>query len=296
MPFLERGATEILWITIDDREAAPPAVRKRAKPTGMIRKVGARGAFTLIELLVVITIVAILASLVLPALARGKTAARTTECRNNLRTMGLALRMYVDEHAHFPTSMGASVLGYGQAYGWLRLGDWMNVLIPHVGVIGESFLQREATMRTLRCPQIVANADGRRGQGQYAYNASGTGPLHDSLNLGLGGFAQGGFSDWPTYRPTSEARVRAPSDMIAIGDTQPGQTYGPMFVTPTLFAPARTHPVGWPGRSHGGRGSLVFVDGHVETARPEAWVVATDTARRRWNADHEPHPGTWGRE
>lgn len=94
MPFLERGAAEILWITIDDREAAPPAVRKRANPTGMIRKVGARGAFTLIELLVVITIVAILASLVLPALARGKTAARTTECRNNLRTMGLALRMY----------------------------------------------------------------------------------------------------------------------------------------------------------------------------------------------------------
>lgn len=84
--------------------------------------------------------------------------------------------------------------------------------------------------------------------------------------------------------------------LIAIGDTQPGQTYGPMFVTPTLFAPARTNPVGWPGRSHGGRGSLVFVDGHVETARSEAWVVATDTARRRWNADHEPHPGTWGRE
>jgi prepilin-type processing-associated H-X9-DG protein len=51
----------------------------------------------------------------------------------------------------------------------------------------------------------------------------------------------------------------------------------------------------WPGTSHHGRANLLFCDGHVETARQTNWVAATDTARRRWNNDHEPHPEKWER-
>jgi prepilin-type N-terminal cleavage/methylation domain-containing protein/prepilin-type processing-associated H-X9-DG protein len=57
-----------------------------------------RGAFTLVELMVVISIIAILASMLMPALARAKAKANQIKCLNHMRQLGLALSMYADDH------------------------------------------------------------------------------------------------------------------------------------------------------------------------------------------------------
>jgi prepilin-type N-terminal cleavage/methylation domain-containing protein len=84
-----------------------------------------RKGFTLIELLVVIAIIAILIALLLPAVQQAREAARRTQCRNNLKQMGLGLHNYHDNYNMFPPGNIATAAG-----GWGT--SWYLRILPYV--------------------------------------------------------------------------------------------------------------------------------------------------------------------
>ena len=85
----------------------------------MVRRKG----FTLIELLVVIAIIAMLLSILMPALKKVKLVAQGVVCRNNLKPIGLAARLYAENHEQtLPRNKGA----------------WIYLFMPYLGGTGET--------------------------------------------------------------------------------------------------------------------------------------------------------------
>src|SRR6266496_4507719 len=173
-------------------------------------------AFTLVELLVVLAVIGVLAGLLLPALSMAKAAAHATTCKNHLRQMGIALKMYVDENNNmYPPYAGSPGPAYGDATNvwWCGSVYWSSKLFPYYPV--------NWTKAGYRCPGYKGLTRGPAGVnlgsrlGSYAYNAVGSvvNYANTNLNLGLGVAVSRQII-------ISEHQVKVPSEMFAIGESR----------------------------------------------------------------------------
>jgi prepilin-type processing-associated H-X9-DG protein/prepilin-type N-terminal cleavage/methylation domain-containing protein len=283
-----------------------------------------RSAFTLVELLVVIGIIALLISILLPALSKARRAANTVKCGSNLHSMGQAISMYVNQYRHYPGHAG---LGSGPnpfAIWPVRLrnmmngntkvfvcaaqdagyGDWTSWL-AHPNSVGVSKATQADTGwgyevgEPLLDVHLLVFSYGYNDWGSV--NVLGLGNPRDPY-LGFGGDCWH-YLDNPHVCELNASLVARSADAIIITDIStpgPGSGNWNFNVDPTS-----TDGTQVPSKIHDGGANCLYCDGHATWKRQEELVLwdtknpnagefsATDPRYMRnapqWNNDNLVH-------
>lgn len=221
--------------------------------------------FTLVELLVTIAIIAILASMLAPALNSARNKARTIQCVSNIRNVNTALISYADSYDGFVpgvTSNDNSPDGTGKKMGW-------SSLLLYEGHIRNG--------RELTCPEVLSREcycvrdaySMTTGKAEFFLENSGNDLWHMAYGgYGMNYFVQGGRNLHParTYPRVRLSGIRQPSRKLAVADTR-GNDIGGKPSGSYVLAPASSSGGVATGGTlynwHQNTANVMFFDGHV---------------------------------
>ena len=171
-----------------------------------------RAGFTLIELLVVIAIIAVLIALLLPAVQQAREAARRTQCKNNLKQLGLAMHNYHGAFEMFPITY-SDRNAYGNAYlATSHSRSWMFGILPYIDQtalfnafdqnvgfgVGTNLPLAQKSVKAFLCPSDSGSGNGVLGS-RSQYDSAGDSffastPMGVTNYLGVTGSNWGGFT------------------------------------------------------------------------------------------------------
>ena len=264
-----------------------------------------RKGFTLIELLAVMAIIALLVSIMAPALRYGVDFVRATICAGQIRQLAVAWCNYANENdsrvvpshisTHYVDGQGKVWQAYLRPYYQDVKGIFMcpEAEVPWSGPPINGYGIPQGTASHAWGPAYGGSYQGGETDdfGSYGYNNWGSwdNPWGGAPQYGLGGYsAAPGQVMSDDYYELPASRVNVPADMIAIGDSSVNG-YWDAFIDPE---PEKDPAVEWPeypsGR-HMGKTNLVFCDGHAESIPRDDIVGNSYRAIRRWNNDNKHH-------
>ena len=216
-------------------------------------------AFTLVELLIVIAVIAILASLLLPALGRSKDAAQRIKCVSNLRQLGLATQMYWGDNNSECFRYGGVMTNGGQLYwfGWIGPGpEGQRPFDATQGVL-YSYLQGRGVEL---CPSL------NYALGQFKLKATGAAYGY-GYNLHL--------SVPATQPPVKITRIIRTTETALLADAAQVNTFQPPAsrsnpMLEEFYYVSNNRNEATAHFRHAQRANAIFCDGHVAPERMDA--------------------------